>query len=734
MTQGLRTRTPIEFTCLYWTSSSQLTLRIVYDSTVNSPKKSSVRLDIQGLRALAVILVALNHVLGTPAGGFVGVDVFFVISGFIITSVLLREFDRTGTISFGNFYIRRVKRILPAALLVILVTLLASTLLMSYERAQAVAGDSFWALFFGANWNMLLGGVDYFAEGLPPSPLQHYWSLSIEEQFYFVWPWLMLGVLLFATRRRGSGSGRGWLLFAISTIVVISFGWALFETNTSPGTAYFNSFARFWELGFGALLAIVVPALKPTRSFVAASLAYLGLAIIIVSVVLISEETPFPGFAAVLPVLGAGLILFAGVGQSATYDRALAPLTNPIAKYLGDISYSLYLWHFPLTVLLLTILPEGPVYYALTLGGTLVLSVLSYHFVENPIRTSMWMEHNESSAAREKRRTVITMGIATTAAVALAASSYVVMYREADSRAQAYVTQSQLELDTARAATDGAVNEAGAAALRCVGAGYLDPANQPCNMDSLTLTPSVGSLADDVGTQSDLACRRTDSPEPVSCTFGSQAPDALKVALIGDSHAGVYLPVLREIANEKNWSLTTYIGNGCQWASRSQDECGRQLDVAQADFLDATPYDLIISAAARKFTSTWSATAVDSAVSRATEAASAGSKVVYLEDVPIPSEESLRCLERVGFDPKTSVCGTDAAEAFQQPDQIALAFAEVPSVSVVSMNDLLCMNDFCPAVIGHVITYRDTVDHLTVAYARSMKAQLSERLETAMST
>ncbi len=678
------------------------------------------------------MLVALNHVLGAPSGGFVGVDAFFVISGFIITSVLLREYSREKSISFGNFYTRRLKRILPAALLVILVTVLASSILLSFDRAREIAFDGFWAFAFGANWNMLLTGVDYFAEGLPPSPLQHYWSLSIEEQFYFIWPLLMLLVLLRATRLKRDGSSYRNLLMTIGCIVAGSLAWSIYETANSPGAAYFNSFSRFWELGVGAMLAVVATRMRALPIFVAVPAAYLGLLMIGLASFLYTEETPFPGTAALLPVAGTGLIMLAGVKQSSTYNRAMSPLTNPVSKYIGDISYSLYLWHFPLTVLLLNLIPEGTTYYVATLAGTFIFSAISYHFVENPIRRSSWLE--ESRDRRDQRRTLVTMTAVTTVALGLLGGTSYVLHSKGTAAFDAYVQTAQAEVDAREASLNGQVDEASAAALRCMGAGYLEPANQPCDLRGMPLTPAVGKLASDVGTAEDLACRRADSPETVTCTFGSQATDALKVALIGDSHAGVYLPVLREIAAENNWSLTTYIGNGCQWALRSQDECGKQLDAAQSDFTDDTPYDLIISAAARKYTSTWSTSAVGSAAARAADAASVGTKVVYLEDVPMPSEESLRCLERVDFDPATSTCGTPAGEALQQPDQIAAALSDVEGISVISVNDLLCLENFCPSVIGNVITYRDTVGHLTVAYAKSMKPALTERLQAVLNT
>ena len=218
--------------------------------------------DIQGLRAIAVLTVIASHA-GVPflPGGFVGVDVFFVISGFLISQLLFREVEKSGRVSIPRFYARRARRILPAATLVTLATILASAIWLSAVDLLAVAKDALWAVFFAANIHFAAVGTDYFAQEDPPSPLQHYWSLSVEEQFYLVWPALLLLLVLLARRRGGGGLPRPLVLGVLVLITASSFAWSVVSTGNDPLAAYFSTLARAWELGLGALTALVATAI-----------------------------------------------------------------------------------------------------------------------------------------------------------------------------------------------------------------------------------------------------------------------------------------------------------------------------------------------------------------------------------------------------------------------------------------------------------------------------------------
>ncbi|MBJ7450666.1 MAG: acyltransferase, partial [Blastococcus sp.] len=373
-------------------------------------EKQHYRPDIQGLRAVAVGLVVADHVFGWPAGGFIGVDVFFVISGFLITSLLVRERSRTGRISFRAFYARRARRLLPAALVALAATTLATYLVFLGGRFQETVNDVVWAALFGANINFARQGTDYFEGTAAPSLVQHFWSLSVEEQFYVVWPALIL--LAFAVgglgrRRRGAhaappGSPLLALWVLLGAVTAASFAWSVHATDTSPVTAYFSTFTRAWELGVGALVAISVAQLQRLPLALRALLAWSGLAVIAVAAFTIDEGTPFPGTAASLPVLGSALLLAWGGSPGGPGTRWA--LGSAPAGFLGAISYSLYLWHWPVLIIAGALLtPGSTVFYAATVGVALALATVSYYCVEQPVLHTNWLlPHRPVDPARAR--------------------------------------------------------------------------------------------------------------------------------------------------------------------------------------------------------------------------------------------------------------------------------------------------------------------------------------------
>lgn len=355
------------------------------------PKKKHLRSDIQGLRAFAVVVVVLDHLLHWPSGGFIGVDIFFVISGFVITESLLREQERTGSISFSGFYKRRIKRIMPASTLVLLVTVAASFLVFNQSRFVSATWDAVWALFFSGNWHFAAAGTDYFQAAGPVSPLQHYWSLAVEEQFYFVWPWVMLLIFTLMSRRASTRTASRLAVgAAITAICAASFLWAVNETMTSPTVAYFSTVSRAWELGIGALIGVISPVLARMPKATRPLIAWIGVAGMVTSLFVVSGDSLFPAPMAALPVLSAAIFIVAGTGTSD--QRYLRPFTNPVSGYLGDISYSLYLWHFPAIIIVGAFMQESLAFY-LTAGlGGLAIAIYSYHLVEDPIRKSNWLK------------------------------------------------------------------------------------------------------------------------------------------------------------------------------------------------------------------------------------------------------------------------------------------------------------------------------------------------------
>ena len=290
-----------------------LTRRDIHPPATRRERRNRFRGDIEGLRAVAVLLVVTFHA-GFPLvhGGFVGVDVFFVLSGFLITGLLLDEIARTGTISLTDFYARRIRRLLPLSTLVLAATAVATYALIPPIDRRGVAGDLVGAALWGANWKFAADSTQYMAD-TDKSPVLHFWSLAVEEQFYVVWPVLLLVLV------GGTGLAlRAWPVAfrRISLVLVLVTALSLWASQHQTGTgspfAYFGLHTRAWELGVGAGLALVKPALRVLSAPAARGAGILGLTLVVGSALMMDETTPFPGTAALLPVLGTALVVAGG--------------------------------------------------------------------------------------------------------------------------------------------------------------------------------------------------------------------------------------------------------------------------------------------------------------------------------------------------------------------------------------------------------------------------------------
>ena len=359
------------------------------DEAGTAPEDRRFRPDVQGLRAIAVALVVLfhAHVPGLD-GGYVGVDVFFVISGFVITGVLLRERTSAGSTSILNFYARRVRRILPAATLVIIASVIASYVLLGPVSGGQTASDARWASVFLINIHFASTGTNYLSSQLPPSVLQNYWSLAVEEQFYLVYPTIFLavaGLSLRASLHRRLG-------LVLSALVVLSFGASVVQTANSPTAAYFSPLPRVWELALGGLVAVSTVYLRRLPTQIAAILSWLGLGAILLAAVVFSAATPYPGWRVALPAVGAALVIAGGVVTPTYGVERLLGLR--LLQWIGLVSYSLYLWHWPVLTIAAERSGSGSLSVSRSLLWVLVslgLAIVTYLLVENPIRHSRFL-------------------------------------------------------------------------------------------------------------------------------------------------------------------------------------------------------------------------------------------------------------------------------------------------------------------------------------------------------
>jgi peptidoglycan/LPS O-acetylase OafA/YrhL len=501
-------------------------------------KSKTKRLDIQGLRAVAVLSVIANHVFGIPGGGFVGVDVFFVISGFVITSVMLREHDQTGRINFVNFYKHRVRRILPASTVTLAATVAVSMFIYLPGRVHTILTDAVWAVLFAGNWRFASNGTDYWAKDTPTSPLQHYWSLGVEEQYYFVWPAVVVLVLVVVGSTRTSSRGRLALTLAVPT--ASSFAWSMYETAANPTSAYFSTTSRAWELGIGALIAIGAGAFARITPRVRTVLAWAGMGGIAVSLMAITKESAFPAPWAALPALATALVIVAGTGGAA---HGIAALTNRPMNYMGDISYSLYLWHFPVVVLLATLIPgRGKLYFLVAILATASLSLLSYYFVEQRVLKSTWLSkdhggprHDSAFDSRGSKRGRARLGLFAAAIVGALALIITVVLPSGGS---------------------GPVNSAPSSPTRAAPGAGMNQAALTAQLDAALastswpeLKPSVDTiLADSRPTEDNDGCGHTDLTKP-DCSWDTGKQKT--VVVLGDSTGITLLPTVRAALGER---------------------------------------------------------------------------------------------------------------------------------------------------------------------------------------
>jgi peptidoglycan/LPS O-acetylase OafA/YrhL len=354
------------------------------DEAGSSPGDRKFRPDVQGLRAVAILLVVLFHAdIPGLQGGYVGVDVFFVISGFVITGVLLRERAATRRTSLLAFYGRRARRILPAASVVLVVTVVVSYWLLGPNIGRSTAVDGQWAAGFLANVHFALTSTNYLASQQPPSALQNYWSLAVEEQFYIVYPTVFLVVASLFTRR----SLRSRIGIVLGAVIVASFAFSVSLTSSNAANAFFSPLTRAWELALGGLIAVSGEYLKRLPRSVAEAMSWLGLGGIVFATCAFTSASAYPGSLVAVPVIGAGLIIAAGAAQPTWGAESLLRL-RPF-QWLGLISYSLYLWHWP--ILIIATQRRGSAQLPvmdniLLLLFALVLAIGTYVVLENPVR------------------------------------------------------------------------------------------------------------------------------------------------------------------------------------------------------------------------------------------------------------------------------------------------------------------------------------------------------------
>ena len=676
------------------------------------PRSTGPRKDIQALRAVAVALVVLYHFWPKRlSGGYVGVDVFFVISGFLITLHLLQRPIRSGG-DLLAFWARRVRRLIPAATVVLVATLVATLVWLPQTVHARVAKEVLASAFYVENWMLALTSTDYLATDQLHSPTQHYWSLSVEEQFYIFWP-VLIALAYVATRRLG-WSFRFPPVLVIGAVSLTSLAWSVWFTGEDAAQAYFVTTTRVWELGVGATLAAAVAAGLRVRGAAARSvLVWGGLAAILWSALSYTGATPFPGVAALIPTLGVAAVIAARSDDLATGPGRLWS-ARPV-QWLGDVSYSVYLWHWPAIVIAPFVLGDDNVTWLqkfAILALVLLLSTMTKRWVEDAMRFTPRL-------ARSTRRSLVLL------AVCLAVSG----------------TVAGLALwQTARAtaAADAIVVDEDAA---CVGVDALRSASC-AGREVPMLSNPIRAAEDKPQVYADGCWNGRPFSRHKVCSYGPKdAP--VTVALYGNSHAGQWFPPILKAAQERGWRLDTYLASGCysvdipvQFPAKVDEDGCVGWNAWARSRVSAGGYDLVVMS-----DQSYQALAgVPASRQHATAQASyrrvidgfvrSGTRVLAIRDTPAGAGSLPDCVAR--YPGSVERCATPMQQGLR-PDPLADAATSRlgKEVNVLDVTDLLCRDGSCPAVIGGLISYFDD-DHMTTSFARTLYPEVSGAMRRAL--
>jgi peptidoglycan/LPS O-acetylase OafA/YrhL len=655
---------------------------------------SRFRNDVQGLRAIAVLAVVLYHAsVPFVPGGYVGVDIFFVISGFLITSHLLASAEREDGIKFSDFYARRARRILPASFVVLLLSVLAALVWLPPLQLHHAMQDAIATALYVPNYLFAAQGTNYLSE-YTPSLFQHYWSLGVEEQFYLIWPALIVvGLSTLKSQRR--------LFWLIGCLVILSFTLCVLAGYRAPSWSFFSLPTRAWELGIGGLVGFSLfkrsAVLTPTLAAIG---GWLGLGGILLSIFAFTSDTFFPGYLAALPTLSVGLVILSGATPSRYGPTALLSV-KPLV-FIGLISYSLYLVHWPALVI-----PQAavgyfqtlPLYISVGIAGLCVpLAWLLYRFVESPMRATQRL------ITARPQRSLILAALASLVAVCVAAAGTLI----ADSR----------PLSSSRA----------------VGPTVISTPPDFTLFVPSDLEPSLATAADDNPAIFSNGCQLSfTQTDPTGCMFGAEGKPV--IALFGDSHAAQWFPALYEFATHNGYQLEVHTKNSCPSAEVPTLRAGapyRACDVWREGVITKmkkSPPAIVILAnyganivtANSDFGEQW-AKGVNKTIVELADTA----PVAVIADTPDLKQTPSICLS--AHLTSSMDCSRTRSFALASPTREAerIAVAKAGAYGI-DLTEYLCNATTCAPIIGRTLIYRDA-QHLTATFSRELGPVLGEKL------
>jgi peptidoglycan/LPS O-acetylase OafA/YrhL len=706
------------------------------------------RQDIEGLRAVAVLAVVLFHA-AVPGlgGGYVGVDVFFVISGFLITGLLWREMSTAGTVRLRRFYGARARRLLPASAAVGVATVIASEILLPPLQVRNVIGDGIASALYVGNCWFAVQLRNYFNAFLPPSPFQHYWSLGVEEQFYLVWPVLILGTAWLIrrvrrhTRAEATASIRPYLV-VLTLVAVVSFVVSLVVSYVLPSVAFFSLPTRAWQLAVGGLVALTAGQWRRLPATLVAVAGWGGLALILLACTQLSTATLYPGTAALLPVLGTALVI--GAGCAAPDEGCGRVLGLPPMRAVGRVSYSWYLWHWPV-LLLAPALVGHPLGLAGRLAAVLVsggLAVLTLRFIENPLRYA-------APLRRSPAKGLALGGFATAVAVCVGVGLLVlapVQVGRGPGAPAAALTLAAAPSPTGRnidaynAAIQREVAQVQAAVAASAGLKAV-PSN---------LNPPLADAAAERQAMFLIGCMRNtfQAGQPECATGDTASPTT--VALVGDSHAAMWAPAFQQVAEQRHWRMEMLTRMGCPPMNLPVTNPLRRLLLYTEceqwrgqiiERLRAERPRLVVVSMWRGYGAgygwlpgfaSYDRAWIDSLTRLVRQLRGTGAQVLVLGPVPDPHSAVSICLS--GHLDDATACSPPRSTAVNEPGIAAeLAATQAGGGQYTDLTKLFCTAERCPVIVGNTLVYFDE-SHLTVKYSTLLAPVIGTMADRALAS
>ncbi|CAM4201202.1 acyltransferase family protein [Lacicoccus alkaliphilus] len=651
------------------------------------------RPEIEGVRAVAAILIAIYHIwLGNVSGG---VDVFFVVSGFLITASLLGMYERTGGIDVTGYLLKLGKRLFPTAFTVLLFILVTSFLFLPQSQWAGTVREIIAALFYVENWMLAFNSVDYLAQNNVASPVQHFWAMSTQFQFYMIWTAVLIIAVFIA--KRLNIAPRKSLFIILITMFIASFGYSVYITTVNQPWAYFDTFARVWEFATGGILFLVIGniVLNKSMSFIFGWIGFIGL---ISCGLILQVSTVFPGYAALWPVASAVLILLAGNnGGKLSVYQILG--SKPLVKF-GSISYGFYLWHWPLLILYYNITGNASASIVDGVSIILIAVVLSYlttHIVEKPIRDRKVMSKPKTA--------LLLVGIASPIIILAGVWNHHI---------------NELQNGVASAA-------------------YSDPGDHPGAMvfaPGVEADPDVDYLPQLIHVKDDLprsyadGCHQhVEKSDVIQCEYGETENPDRTIALVGGSHSTHWLPALEVYAQESNTRIVNYTKSVCRFSAESylmttpaaQRTCEEWVGNVTKELVEEQP-DLVFTTADA---TEWEGLPEGYAEKWA-ELEEEGVKVFAIKDNPRVEYDIPGCVEQYGEDNEGCYLENDLEDFTDEIDQLDLS-----NVYYADLTDKFCEDDVCKPIIGNVLVYRDD-HHITKTYSETLAPFVGEEIEKAL--